>query len=127
MCPSGAKIETLFVHVGHNSIDKCVSGQQEATQLIESDNKFMLKFKLYRFAMWKFGRVKDGCYGRKTNNEVIYKFNKHLEVVSLELDGSDPRSRIGVLEYALSTDDICFDGGHPNKSAEKSGRKHTSL
>ena len=63
--------------------------------------------------------VNDGCYGRKTNNEEKSKFNDHLEMISLELDGSYPWSRIEVLENALSIDDICFDGVHPNNCGIK--------
>ena len=74
----------------------------------------MQKFKPHRVAISKIGQVKDGCYGRKTNNEEISKFNDHLEMISLELDGSYPWSRIEVLENALSIDDICFDGVDPN-------------
>ena len=79
----------------------------------------MQKCKFHRVAMCKIGPVKDGCYGRKTNNEEIYKFNDHLEMISLELDGSYPWSRIEVLENALSIDDICFDGVHPNNDGIK--------
>ena len=56
--------------------------------------------------------VNDGCYGRKTNNEEKSKFNDHLEMISLELDGSYPWSRIEVLENALSIDDICFENSN---------------
>ena len=79
----------------------------------------MQKFKPHRVAICKIGPVKDGCYGRKTNNEEISKFNDHLEMISLELDGSYPWSRIEVLENALSIDDICFDGVHPNNGGIK--------
>ena len=115
----GAKTETLIVHVGHNSIDKGVSGQEAATQLKETVDKCMQKFKPHRVAISKIGPVKDGCYGRKTNNEEISIFNDHLEMISLELDGSYPWSRMEVLENALSIDDICFDGVHPNNGGIK--------
>ena len=61
----GAKTETLIVHVGHNSIDKVVSGQEAATQLKETVDKCMQKFKSYRVAICKIGPVEDGCYGKK--------------------------------------------------------------
>ena len=35
-------------------------------------------------------------------------------MISVELVGSYPWSRVEVLENALSIDDICFDGVHPN-------------
>ena len=50
----------------------------------------MQKHKPHRVAICKIGPVKDGCYGRRTNNEEISKFSGHLEMISLELDGSYP-------------------------------------
>ena len=107
-------METLIVHVRHNPIDEGVSGQEAATQLKETVDKRMQKFKPHRVAICKIGPVKDGCYGKKTNNEEISKITDHLEMINLELDGSYPWSRIEVLEHGLSIDDICFDGVHPN-------------
>ena len=107
-------------HVGHNSIDEGVSGQEAATQLKETVDKCMPKFKSHRVAICKIGPVKDGCYGRKTNNEEISKFNDNLEMIDgLELNGSYPWSRIEVLENALSIIDICFDGVHLNNGGIK--------
>ena len=74
----------------------------------------MQKFNPHPVAICKIGPVKDGCYGTKTNNEEISKYNDHLEMISLKLDGSYPWSRIEVLEKALSIGDICFDVVHPN-------------
>ena len=50
---------------------------------------------------------------------ILSKINDHLEMISLELDGSYPWSRIEVLENALSIDDICFDGMHPKNGGLK--------
>ena len=124
----GAKTETLFVHVVHNSIDKSVSGQEAATQPKEAVDKCMLKSKPHLVAICKISPLKDFCYGRKTNNEDVSKFNDHLEMISPELDGSCLWSRIEVLENALSIKNICFDGVHPNYGGiKKTGAKHTSL
>ena len=79
----------------------------------------MQKIKPHRVAICKIGPVKDGCYGRKTNNEEISNFNDHLELISLELDGSYPWSRNEVLKNALSIDDICFDGVHSSNGSIK--------
>ena len=57
--------------------------------------------------------MKDGCYGRKTNNEEISKINDHPEMISLELNGSYPWPQTEVSKNALSIDDICFVGVHP--------------
>ena len=37
-------METLIVHAGQNSIDKCVSGQEAATQLKENLNLIVLLY-----------------------------------------------------------------------------------
>ena len=74
----------------------------------------MQKFKSRRVAIRKVGPVTNGCSGRKTNSKEISNFSDNLEIVSLELDGSYSWSRIEFLENALSIDDVCFDGVHPN-------------
>ena len=74
----------------------------------------MQSFKLHCVAICNIGPVRDGCYGRRTNNEEISNFNDHLEMISLELDGSYPWSRFEVLENVLSIVDLRFDGVHPN-------------
>ena len=81
----------------NKSIDKVVSGGEAATQLKETVDNYLLKIKPYRVAISKIGPVKDGCYGRETNNKEISIFNDHLELINLELDGSYPSSRIEVL------------------------------
>ena len=96
------------------SQNRCFAMVFLATQLKETVDNCIQKFKPHCVAICKIGPVKDGCYGRKTNTEKIFKLNDHLEMISLELDGSYPWSRIEVLENALSIDDICFDGVHPN-------------
>ena len=79
----------------------------------------MQKLKPHHVAICQIGPVKDGCYGRKTNNEEISKFNDHIEMISPELDGSYPWSQIEVLENALSIDDVCFAGVHRNNGGIK--------
>ena len=74
----------------------------------------MQKFKLHCVAICNIGPVRDGCYGRRTNNEEISNFNHHLEIISLELDGSYPWSQLEVLKNALLIVELRFDGVHPN-------------
>ena len=78
----------------------------------------MQKIKPHRVAICKISPVKDGCYGSNSNNEES-KFSDLPEMISLELDGSYPLSRIEFLENALSIDDICFDGVHTNNGGIK--------
>ena len=74
----------------------------------------MQKPKPHRDALCKMGPLKDCCHGRNTKNEGVSKFNDHLEMISLEFDGSFYWSRIEVLENALTIDVMCFDGVRPN-------------
>ena len=46
-------MEKLIVHVGHNSIDKGVSGQEATTQFKETVCKCMLIFKPHRVAIFE--------------------------------------------------------------------------
>ena len=80
----------------------------------------MQKFKSHRVAMCKISPFKDGSSERKMNNEEKSQFNDHLEWISLELYGSYPCSLTEVLENGLSTNDVCFDGVHPNNGGIKS-------
>ena len=95
-----------------NQLTKVFLDRRQRLNSNETVDKCMQKFKPHRVAICIIGPVKDGCNGRKTNDEEISIFNDHLEMISLELDGSYPWSRIEVLENALSIDDICFDEVH---------------
>ena len=86
----GAKMETLALHAGHNSIDKGLSGQDAAMQMKDTVDKCMKKLKPHRVAVCEISPVKDDCYGRNSNNEAITKFNEQLEMICLELDGLYP-------------------------------------
>ena len=86
----GAKTETLVLHVGHNSIDKGLSGQDAAMQMKDTVDKCMKKLKPHHLAVCKISPVKDGRYFRNSNNEAITKFIDQLEMICLELDGLYP-------------------------------------
>ena len=77
-------------------------------------DKCMQKLKPHRVAVCKISPVKDGCYGRNSNNEAIIKFNEQLEMICLELDGLYPWSKVECLDNALTDNDISYDGVHPN-------------
>ena len=110
----GAKTETLVLHAGHYSIDKGLSGQDAAMQMKDTVDKCMKKLKPHRVAVCKISPVKDGCYGRNSNNEAITNFNKQLEMICLEVDGLYPWSKVECLDNALTDNDISYDGVHPN-------------
>ena len=79
----GAKTENLELHAGHNSIDKGLSGQDATMQMKDTVDKCMKKLKPHRVAVCKISPVKDGCYGRNSNNEAITNFNEQLEMICL--------------------------------------------
>ena len=109
----GAKTETLVLHAGHNSIDKGLSGQDAAMQMKDTIDKCMKKLKPHRVAVCKISPVKEGFYGRNSNNEAITKFNEQMEMICLELDGLYPWSKVECLNNTLTDKDI-YDGVHPN-------------
>ena len=110
----GAKTETLVLHAGKNSIDKRLSGQDAAMQMKGTVDECMKKFKPHRVTVCKISLVKDGCYGRNSNNEAITKFNEQLEMICLELEGLYSRSEGECLDNTLTDNDISYDGVHPN-------------
>ena len=67
----------------------------------------------------KISPVKDGCYGRKINNEAIAKFNEQLEMICLELDGQYPWSKVECLDNTRTCNDTSYDGIHPNMNGIK--------
>ena len=77
-------------------------------------DKCMKKLKPHRVAVCKISPVKDGCYGRNSNNEAITKFIELLEMICLELDGLYQWSKDECLDNALLDNDIFYDGVHPN-------------
>ena len=88
-------------------------------QLKDTVDKCMKKLKPNRVAVCKISPVKDGCYGRNSNNEAIAKFNEQLEMVCLELDGQYPWAKIECLDSTLTSNDTSYDGVHPNMNGIK--------
>ena len=110
----GLRTETLVLHAGNNSIYQVLLGQDAAMQKKDTVDKCMKKLKPHRVAVCKISPVKDGCYGRKSNNEAITKFNEQLEMTCLELNGLYPWSKVECIDYALTDNDISYDGVHSN-------------
>ena len=75
---SGVKCQSLIFHAVHNSIDKGVSGVTAASQLCEAVTKAIKKLKPHRVLFSEIPQVKNGHYGRESNNIELEEFNKQL-------------------------------------------------
>ena len=63
--------------------------------------------------------VKDGCYGRNSNNEAITKFIEQVQMICLELGSLYPWSKVECLDSNLTDNAISYDGVHPNMNRIK--------
>ena len=111
---SGAKCQSLIFHAGHNSIDKGFSGVAAASQLCETVTKAIKKLKPHRVLLSEIPQVKNGHYGRESNNIEIEELNKHLGNIALELNGTFKWTKVEVLECNITTSEISNDGVHLN-------------
>ena len=109
------KAECLIIHSGHNSIDQGTAGDA-AKELGVVLSKCVNKIKLYKVAICKLPKVKNGSFGRETNNNEITKFNQALDDIADGLRGEFQNTDIRVLDYNLEKADIRNDGLHPNQN-----------
>ena len=59
--------------------------------------------------------VKNGTFGRETNNDKKTKFNWALDDLADGLPGEFRKTDIKVLDYNLEKADLQMDGIHPNQ------------
>ena len=81
------KAECLIIHTGHNSIDQGTAGEDAAKELGVVLSKCVSKIKPYKVAICKLPKVKNGSFGRETNNNEINKFNRALDDIADGLRG----------------------------------------
>ena len=111
---SGAKCQSLIFHAGHNSIDKGVSGVAAASQFCEAVTKAIKKLKPHRVLLSEIQQVKNGHYGRESNNNEIEEFNKQLGNIVLELNRTLKWKNVEVLKFNITASEISNDGVHIN-------------
>ena len=111
---SGAKCQSLIFPAGHNSIDKGVSGVAAASQLCETVTKEIKKLRPHRVLLSEIPQVKNGHYGRESNNIEIEECNKQLGNIALELNGTFIWTKVEVLKCNITTWEISNDGVHLN-------------
>ena len=113
------KAECLIIHSGHNSIDQGTAGEDAAKELGVVLSKSVNKLKPYKVAIGKLTKVKNGSFGRETNNNEKTKFNRPLDDIADGLRGEFQNTDIKVLDYNLGKADIQVDCIHPNQKGIK--------
>lgn len=110
----GTKTESLILHFGHNSIDQGSKGKDAAAEFSEVVSKSIRKLKPHNVALCKLPPVKNGIYGRESNNIEISAYNSSLDDIADTIKGEFPNTNIKILEYNMNSNDIRNDGVHPN-------------
>ena len=64
----------------------------------------------------KLPKLKNGSFGRETNNNEINKFNRALDDIADGLRGEFQNTDKKVLDYNLENPDIPMDGIHSNQN-----------
>ena len=85
-----------------------------ASQLCETVTKAIKKLKPHRVLLSEIPQVKNGHYGRESNNIEIVAFNKQLGNIALELNGTFKWTKVEVLKCNITTSEISNDGVHLN-------------
>ena len=110
--------DSTYRKINHQDISQQTAKHSYSSATIkdtaDTADKCMKKLKPHRVVVCKISPVKDGCYGRNSNNEAITKFNEQLEMICLELDGLYPWSKVECLDNAVTDNGISYDGVHPN-------------
>ena len=73
-------------------------------------SKFLIKFKPHKIAICQIPQVKNGLYGRDSNNKEIDAYNQEINSVADQIRGEFQWSNVYVLNYGLEANDIRQDG-----------------
>ena len=111
---AGTKPESLVFHLGHNAIDQGTDGKRAAEQMGDLVSKCLTKFKPHKVAICQIPQVKNGLYGRDSNNKEIDAYNQEINSIADQIRGEFQWSNVYVLNYGLEANDIRQDGVHPN-------------
>ena len=83
-----------------------------ASQLCETVTKAIKNMKPHRALLSEIPQVKNGHYGRESNNIENEEFNKQLGKIALELNGTFKGTKFEVLKCNIKTSEISNDGVH---------------
>ena len=84
---AGPKPESLVFHLGHNAIDQGTDGKRAADQMGDLVKKCLTKFKPHMVAICQIPQVKNGLYGRDSNNKEIDAYNQELNSIADQIRG----------------------------------------
>ena len=108
------KPESLVFHLGHNAIDQGTEGKRAAEQMGDLVSKCLTKFKPHKVAICQIPQVKNGLYGRESNNKGIDAYDQEINSIADQTRGQFQCSNVYDLNYGLEANDIRQDGVHPN-------------
>ena len=72
--------------------------------------KAIKKLKPHRVLLSEIPQVKNGHYGRESNNIEIEEFKKQLGIIALELNRTFKWTKVEVLKCNITTSEISNDG-----------------
>ena len=112
---SGAKVQSLIFHAGHNSIDKAVSGVAALSQLCETVTKAIKKLKPHRVPLFEILQVNNGV------NRMVLKLSSlsNWEILLWSQNGTLKWTKVEVLKCNITTFEISNDGVHLNLAGYK--------
>ena len=79
-------------------------------------SKSVKKIKSFKVAIYKLPKVKNGSFGRKSNNNEITNFNRALDDIAYSLRGNFRNNDIKVFDYNLKKVDMRMDAIHTKQN-----------
>ena len=98
----------------HRAIEQGTDGKKAAEQMGDLVNKRLSKFKPHMVSICQILHVKNGLYGRDSNNKEIDAYNQEINSIADQIRGKFQLSNVYVLNNGRELNDIRQDGVHPN-------------
>ena len=92
-------------------LTKATDGKWAAEQMGDLVSKCLTKFKPYKVAICQIPQVKNGLYGRDSNNKQIHAYNQEINIIADQIRDEFQWSNVYVLNYGLEANDR-QDGVH---------------
>ena len=98
-------------------LTKATDGKWAAEQMGDIVSKCLTKFKPYKVAICQISQVKNGLYGRDSNNKQIHAYNQEINSIADQIRDEFQWSNVYVLNYGLEANDR-QDGVHTKGGGE---------
>ena len=91
---AGTKPKSFIFHLGNKDNDQGTDGKKAAEQMGDLVSKCLPNFKPHKFDICQISQVKNGLYGRDSNNKETDAYNQEINSSADQIRGEFQRSNV---------------------------------